>query len=47
MEADGFTRFTPEPGGRDRILILNPKQAARVREALVQLATQPPNRLNQ
>ena len=43
VDADGFTRFTPEPGGRDRYLILQGNQIARVKEALVQLASQPPN----
>jgi purine nucleosidase len=42
IESDGFTRFTAGPDGRDKFLILNPAQAARVREALVQLASQPP-----
>lgn len=42
VEADGFTRFTPEAGGRDRYLILRPEQIARLKEALVQLASQPP-----
>ncbi len=42
VEPDGFTRFEPTPQGRDRYLILNDLQAARVREALVQLASQPP-----
>jgi purine nucleosidase len=42
VEKDGFTRFTPAPGGRDRFLTLNDIQAARVKEALVQLASQPP-----
>jgi hypothetical protein len=44
VEADGFTRFTPGGDGRDRYLVLNGTQAARVREALVQLASQPPDR---
>jgi hypothetical protein len=44
VEADGFTRFTPGADGRDRYLILNETQAPRVREALVQLASQPPDR---
>jgi inosine-uridine nucleoside N-ribohydrolase len=44
VEADGFTRFTPEAGGRDRFLILKENQIARVKEALVQLASQPPIR---
>jgi hypothetical protein len=44
VEADGFTRFTAGADGRDRYLVLNEIQAARVREALVQLASQPPDR---
>lgn len=43
VEADGFTRFVPTPEGRDRYLILNENQAPRVKEALVQLASQPPS----
>jgi len=39
---DGFTRFTPDPQGRDRLLTLSEAQAARVKEALVHLASQPP-----
>ena len=42
LEDDGFTRFTPAPEGRDRFLTLNDVQAARVKEALLQLASQPP-----
>lgn len=42
VEADGFTRFTPGREGRDRFLILDRERAARVREALVQLSSQPP-----
>ena len=45
VEADGFTHFTPTPDGRDRYLKLNETQAARVREALVQLSSQPPDKL--
>lgn len=44
VEADGFTRHTPSPSGRDRFLILRSEQKARVLEALVQLASQPPCR---
>lgn len=44
VEEDGFTRFTPAPGGRDRYLILSPTQVVRVKEALAQLASQPPGR---
>jgi purine nucleosidase len=43
VEQDGFTRFDPAPDGRDQFLILDQSQAPRVREALVQLASQPPN----
>ena len=42
VEPDGFTRFSPKANGRDRFLILGPGQAPRVKEALVQLTTQPP-----
>jgi len=42
VEGDGFTRFTPKPDGRDRFLKLDAAQTARVREALVQLCSQPP-----
>ena len=42
VDADGFTRFTPQREGRDRFLILNEVRAARTREALVQLTSQPP-----
>ncbi|MFO0960545.1 MAG: nucleoside hydrolase [Isosphaeraceae bacterium] len=42
VEADGFTRFSPSEGGRDRYLILPPEKRSRVREALVQLSSQPP-----
>ena len=43
VEPDGYTRFAVSPNGRDRFLILNHEQAPRVREALVQLSSQPPN----
>jgi len=42
VENDGYTRFVPETGGRDRYLTLTATEAARVREALVQLSSQPP-----
>ena len=42
VEPDGFTRFTPDPAGRSRYLVLKPEQGPRVLEALVQLASQPP-----
>jgi inosine-uridine nucleoside N-ribohydrolase len=38
----GFTRFTPDKNGKHRFLILTEEQRARVREALVQLASEPP-----
>lgn len=43
IEEDGFSRFTPEAEGRDRFLIMNEVQSARVQEALVQLTSQPPS----
>lgn len=42
VQDDGFTRFTPKQGGRDRFLILDEVRTARLREALVQLSSQPP-----
>ncbi len=45
VESDGFTRFTPGENGRDRFLMLNETQAIRLKEALVQLASQPPEGL--
>lgn len=44
VEKNGATRFDRGDGGRDRYLILRPEQKARVLEALVQLASQPPVR---
>lgn len=44
VEDDGFTRFTPKKNGRDRFLKLNPLKIARVKEALVQLSSQPPSK---
>jgi inosine-uridine nucleoside N-ribohydrolase len=43
VEADGFTRFTPEKGGRDCYLKLKEAEIPRLKEALVQLASQPPD----
>jgi len=45
VEADGFTRFTPALDGRDRYLTLTDAQNVRLREAFVQLASQPPDHL--
>lgn len=42
VEADGFTRFTAQKGGRDRFLTMDKEQRARVLEALVQLVSMPP-----
>ncbi|MDW8309635.1 MAG: nucleoside hydrolase [Verrucomicrobiales bacterium] len=39
---DGATVFEAHPVGRDRFLVLPPEAVGRVREALVQLVTQPP-----
>ncbi|HOX58774.1 MAG TPA: nucleoside hydrolase [Candidatus Paceibacterota bacterium] len=44
VEEDGFTRFAPTPAGRDRYLLLNEAQVVRVKEALVQLTSQPPGK---
>jgi hypothetical protein len=37
------TQFTPQDKGRHRYLTVTPEQITRVREALVQLASQPPS----
>jgi inosine-uridine nucleoside N-ribohydrolase len=42
VDAGGFSRFTPEESGKHRFLILTEQQRVRVKEALVQLASQPP-----
>lgn len=42
VEPDGFTRFDAKPDGKHRYLVLAPGQKPRVLEALVQLASQPP-----
>jgi len=42
VEADGFTAFQAQPNGAHRYLKMNPVQAARVRETLAWLSTQPP-----
>jgi inosine-uridine nucleoside N-ribohydrolase len=42
IDPDGFTRFTAGPSGRHRYLILEPARRERALEALVQLASQPP-----
>lgn len=39
---DSFTQFTPNSAGRDRYLIMDERQQARVTESLVQLVSQPP-----
>jgi hypothetical protein len=44
VDPEGYTHFTPGEHGRDRHLILTPAQAGRTKEALVQLASQPPQR---
>ncbi len=42
VAADGLTSFTANEHGRDRYLVLTEEQKGRVREALVQLSSQPP-----
>jgi inosine-uridine nucleoside N-ribohydrolase len=42
VEENGATWFRPDGNGRDRFLTMNAEQAARVREAIVQLCVQPP-----
>lgn len=42
VEAGGSTRFTADPAGRHRYLVLTAPQRARVLEAFVQLCSQPP-----
>jgi inosine-uridine nucleoside N-ribohydrolase len=44
VEADGFTRFEPQENGRDRFLVLKPGQIERIREAFVELVSQPPQK---
>ena len=44
VEQDGFTRFKPVKDGKHRFLKLDPLRNARLREALVQLCSQPPAR---
>jgi hypothetical protein len=43
VETDGATRFRPtkDPAGLHRFLIMKPEQAARVRDAVVQLSIEP------
>jgi len=45
IDDQGVTRFVPSPGGRHRHLTVDDLQIARVREALVQLASQPPDKV--
>ncbi|MCG8526490.1 MAG: nucleoside hydrolase [Opitutales bacterium] len=42
VEDDGFTRFNPEENGEHRFLKINEHQIIRLREAFVQLCSQPP-----
>jgi purine nucleosidase len=44
VEDDGFTKFTEVPNGKCRYLILPAAQIERVKEAFVQLCSQPPAR---
>lgn len=45
IEDDGFTRFRPDTNGRHQFLIATPRQIPRITEALVQLSSQPPQKL--
>jgi purine nucleosidase len=45
VEADGFTRFEETAHGNHRYVVLRPEQKPRVLEALVQLSSQPPGRI--
>jgi purine nucleosidase len=45
VEPDGFTRFDESSQGNHSYLILRPEQKPRVLEALVQLSSQPPRRV--
>lgn len=42
VTSESLTPFTADPAGRHRYLTVSPEQVVRVREALVQLASQPP-----
>jgi hypothetical protein len=44
VDSEGFTRFTPEKNGKHRFLTLNAEQRVRVKEALAQLASEPPGK---
>jgi inosine-uridine nucleoside N-ribohydrolase len=45
VDPQSVTQFTPSAAGQHRYLIVDPLQIERVREALVQLASQPPRKL--
>jgi purine nucleosidase len=45
IEDDGFTRFEEGSHGNHAYLVLRPEQKPRVLEALVQLSSQPPCRV--
>ncbi len=45
VDEQQLTQFTPDPQGLHRYLTISPEQVVRVREALVQLASQPPARV--
>jgi inosine-uridine nucleoside N-ribohydrolase len=44
VDSLGHTRFRPEPGGAHRYLTVSAEQAIRAREAMIELASQPPER---
>ena len=45
VEKDGLTNFEPSTGGHDRYLILREDQISRIKQTMVQLASQPPGPL--
>lgn len=44
IDDDGFTRFVPHVGGRDRFLSIDAAQAARLKETFAWLVSEPPGR---
>src|SRR5262249_9552999 len=45
VDGQDVTQFSADPAGKHRFLTVTPEQIARVREALTQLARQPPDRM--
>jgi hypothetical protein len=42
IDTEGYSKYAPSTDGEHRYLMVDEKQIVRVREALVQLASQPP-----